>query len=164
MPYTYVMGISHSISKLTRQKAERLGEIAKHRDAIKRLQQEIKKLDDVMRMIDAGVDVDAVKPVRTRNPLFSRGELLRLVLAVLKENGRPMTRKAIASVLEARRGDGLDLHTHVKACTKRHARNGVLREISREPSGEYLYEIAPLERPARDNRPSRPALVLLAKP
>ena len=60
------MGISHSISKLTRQKAERLGEIAKHRDAIKRLQQEIKKLDDVVRMIDAGVDVDAVKPVRTR--------------------------------------------------------------------------------------------------
>lgn len=158
------MRISHSISKLTRQKAERLGEIAKHRDAIKRLQQEIKKLDDVMRMIDAGVDVNAVKPVRTCKPLFPRGGLLRLVLAVLKENGCPMTRKAITSVLEARRGDGLDLHTHVKACTKRHARSGVLREASREPSGEYLYEIAPFERPVKDDKPARPTLVLLAKP
>jgi hypothetical protein len=156
--------MSHSIAKLTRQKAERLGEIAKHRDAIKRLQQEIKKLDDVMRMIDAGVDVDAVKPVRTRVPLFPRGGLLRLILAVLKENGQPMTRKAIEAALEAQRGDGRDLHSHVKACTKRHARNGVLREVGREPSGEHLYEIAPLERPARDNKPSRPTLVLLAKP
>ena len=34
------MGISHSISKLSREKAERLGEIAKHNDAIKRLRQE----------------------------------------------------------------------------------------------------------------------------
>ena len=158
------MGISHSISKLTRQKAERLGEIAKHNDAIKRLRQEIKKLDDVMRMIDAGVDVDAVKPVRTCKPLFPRGGLLRLVLALLKQNGRPMTRTAIAAALEAQRDDGRDLRSRVKSCTKRHTRNGVLREVGREPSGEHLYEIAPLERPAYDNKPSRPALVLLAKP
>ena len=158
------MGISHSISKLTRQKAERLGEIAKHNDAIKRLRQEIKKLDDVMRMIDAGIDVDAVKPVRTRDPLFSRGGLLRLVLALLKQNGRPMTRTAIAAALEAQRGDGRDLHSRVKSCTQRHARNGVLREAGMEPSGEYLYEIAPLERPAKDDKPPRPALVLLTKP
>ncbi|MHC1701852.1 MAG: hypothetical protein AB9900_12925 [Humidesulfovibrio sp.] len=158
------MGISHSISKLSREKAERLGEIAKHNDAIKRLRQEIKKIDAVMRMVDAGVDVDAVKPVRTRTPLFRRGELLHLVLVVLKESGRPMTRTAIAAVLEARRSDGRDLHKHVKACTKRHMLNGVFRIVGREPNGEHLYEIMPFERPVRDDRPPRPKLILLGKP
>jgi len=158
------VGKNHSISKLTRLKAERLGEIAKHQDAIRLLEREIQTLDETMRMVDSGVDVDAVRPIRTRTPLFPRGGLMRLVLMLLREAGRPMGRHEIADALEARRGDGLKLHMHVRNCTKRLERGGVLREAGRAPSGEYLYEIAPPEIPSRDDKPQRPKLMLVSKP
>jgi hypothetical protein len=109
-----IMAEKHVVSALMAKRSEVAGAIAdlEHRAAQQRA--DLVHVDAVLRLYAPELEPDCIRPrpVRRRNGWFKPGELVRIVLDILRVAPAPMPIREIAVAVMARRGlDQADLHT-----------------------------------------------------
>lgn len=103
------MGDTYAIHAMRRKRAHLAGEIQAAERALERQRKELATLDAVLRMFAPTSNPELIAPIqprRGRNPFFRRGEQQRLILAALREGGKPMSCRQIADFVFAAKGIG----------------------------------------------------------
>lgn len=123
----------HVISGLLRRRRELAGDLLELLGRVDALSDDIEALDATLRLFDPGIVIAAI-PAQMRRPKpdwAGRGEVVRLVFAILREAREPLSTLAIASAVLARRGiDGNATRLHLKRirkCLDRQSAKGLLR-------------------------------------
>ena len=95
------MGQTHIVSGLVTKRAEIDGQIISRLGEIKALKQVLHHLDRTIKVFSPEFDLRTIRATRTntRNALFSHGEAQRLVLGVMREQGKAMTSRQIADAI-----------------------------------------------------------------
>ena len=98
------------------------------------------------RIILMGLDGNPVPDVvvrQTNKRRFKNGELLQLVLRVLKEeSGMPLSKNDIAKRLEHYAPDVQDMSTRLDRALPKYRASGAIEEVERGPRNEILWQIA----------------------
>jgi hypothetical protein len=106
MPRSFEPSPDHpAVGALVKLHAHLGGQLLENRKQAKRITDEMKHVEAVIRMFQPGYDVRriAVKR-RKRNPIFRRGTLLRHALDVLRAAEGPLTTREIALAMLAAQG------------------------------------------------------------
>jgi hypothetical protein len=95
-----------AVFALKRLHAELGGAIKDNRKQAKRLTDDMKHVEAVLKMLQPGFDVRAIAAKRknTANPYFKKGTVFRAVLGVLREAVAPLTSTEIVTALFRTRG------------------------------------------------------------
>ena len=107
------MGQTHIVSGLVTKRAEIDGQIISRLGEIKALKQVLHHLDRTIKVFSPEFDLRTIRATRTntRNALFSHGEAQRLVLGVMREQGKAMTSRQIADAIIEHKGFEVTVHT-----------------------------------------------------
>ena len=107
------MGQTHIVSGLVTKRAEIYGQIISRLGEIKALKQVLHHLDRTIKVFSPEFDLRTIRATRTntRNALFSHGEAQRLVLGVMREQGKAMTSRQIADAIIEHKGFEVTVHT-----------------------------------------------------
>jgi hypothetical protein len=122
------MAESHVLSGLVAKRGELAGEVERHRGELHRLAEALSHVDATIRMFDPSYAVGAI-PARTRGSRhlwFGPGECQRLVLEVLRDAIEPLSSRALAQAVAARKG--LEDRRDVLAAVQKSA-SAVLRRL-----------------------------------
>jgi hypothetical protein len=94
-------GNRYAEAALKHRRAKIAGEVNSLRKQIREKLKQLETLDATLRILDPDYKEGSIKPKRyVRPPLFSHGELGRLILDALREaNGTPMAAHQIAAVV-----------------------------------------------------------------
>jgi hypothetical protein len=108
------MAETHIVSALMAKRSEVAGAIAdlEHRTAQQRA--DLVHVDAVLRLYAPDLEPDCIPPraVRRRNGWFKPGELVRMVLDILRVAPAPLPTRKIAAAVMVRHGlDPADMHT-----------------------------------------------------
>ena len=99
-------GYQWGVKALQKKRAEIAGEIAQLQIQVRHRRRDLKRVDDILRILAPGSDPATIatkKPVKYLN-LFRQGELGRVVLGVLRDSRRPMTNLEISRAVMERGG------------------------------------------------------------
>lgn len=107
------MGQTHIVSGLVTKRAEIDGQIISRLAEIKALKQVLHHLDRTIKVFSPEFDLRTIRATRTntRNALFAHGEAQRLVLGVMREQGKAMTSRQIADAIIEHKGFEVTVHT-----------------------------------------------------
>ena len=100
------MAESHVLNGLVAKRGELAGEMDHHRRELQRLAALLGHVDATIRLFDANYAVDSVAARKRghRQQWFGAGECQRLVLEVLRDAAEPLSGRALAQALMARKG------------------------------------------------------------
>jgi hypothetical protein len=113
-------GYRYALCTLETKRAEIAGSLASLRLQEARYEQDLAKIDEVLRILDPASDPSQIvpkKPIRYLN-VFKQGELGRLIIAILRAENRPMGNLEIASIIFVRGGFGPELWTPIRRRTQ----------------------------------------------
>ena len=120
------------ISGLIRRRRELSGDVLGLMARIDVLSHDIDALDRTLQMFDPDIDLDAIPALQSRpkSDWALRGEVVRIVFAILKEVPEPLSTHALAAEIMARRGiagEVTKLHLkRVRKCLDRQKARGAL--------------------------------------
>jgi hypothetical protein len=99
------MAESQVLNGLVAKRSELAGEMAHHRRELQRLAALLGHVDATIRLFDANYALDSVAArQRRRQQWFGAGECQRLVLEVLRDAPEPLSGRALAQAVMARKG------------------------------------------------------------
>ena len=89
------MSEPHVVTALVKKRAEIAGQIEHVQTVLRQLVIDLDNLDATLRLFAPDIDLEEIhpKPLPPRNQAF-RGEVIRLLLAALRQSDRPLTTKA----------------------------------------------------------------------
>lgn len=95
------IGYSPAVHALKRLHAELGGHIKDNRREGKRLAENMKHIEAVLKMMDPAFNLRSIAPRRRNKQAspYKRGEVFRAVLDVLRESDRPLTSREISELL-----------------------------------------------------------------
>ena len=143
------MGQSLVVSGLVAKRAELVGEVEHHRQALHRLGEELGHLDATIRLFDPNYELEAVQPRKRgqRTQWFRPGECQRLVLEALRDAAQPLSGHALAQTLVARKG--LESCREVLVPVNKGAMTVLRRLVSKDvvcrsqqPDGTWVWELS----------------------
>jgi len=122
------MAESHVLSGLVAKRGELAGEVERHRGELHRLAEALSHVDATIRMFDPSYAVGAIaaRTRGSRHQCFGPGECQRLVLEVLRDAIEPLSSRALAQAVAARKG--LEDRRDVLAAVQKSA-SAVLRRL-----------------------------------
>lgn len=135
---------------LVKRRAELAGEIETAHERLRRMIDDLEKLDSVILQFDPQHDVEGIRPKAFRPPedWAHRGEMTRTVLSILRQAVEPMTTRDIALEMLVSRALNKDDQKLLALMVKRvgvalrlQRNNGVVRSAS-GPGQFILWEIA----------------------
>ncbi len=138
------------IEGLAKKRAEIAGEIVRTQDALRQLAADLEHVDATLRIIAPDLAIETICPKVFRPPSdwSKRGEMSRVMLAILRTARNPMTSREIAAQMIVERGlapDERTLNTMAKRCAAalRGLRNRGLTQSQEGEAGFWqLWEIA----------------------
>ncbi len=100
------MAESQLVSGLVEKRAELAGEVEHYQQELQRLAAELGHLDATIRLFDPDYNLGAVRSKKRgqRTQWFAPGECQRLVLETLRDATEPLSGRALAEALVARKG------------------------------------------------------------
>jgi hypothetical protein len=100
------MAESHVLSGLVTKRGELAGEVEHHRRELQRLAEAWGHVDATIRLFDPGYELGALPASKrgSRQQWFGPGECQRLVLEVLRDAVEPLSGRALAREVMARKG------------------------------------------------------------
>ena len=86
------------LTGLVKRRAELAGEIEATHDRLRKMIEDLEKLDSVILQFDPSHQVEAIKPKAFRPPSdwSHRGEMTKTVLSILRQAAEPLTSRDIA--------------------------------------------------------------------
>jgi hypothetical protein len=135
---------------LVKRRAELAGEIEATHDRLRKMIEDLEKLDSVILQFDASHQVEAIKPKAFCPPSdwSHRGEMTKAVLSIVRQAAEPLTSRDIALELLVTRALDKDDQKLLALMTKRvgvtlrlQRVNGVVRSSS-GPGQYMIWEIA----------------------
>ena len=136
----------HVISGLIRRRSELTGAICELLATVDGMANDLEALDRTLRMFAPGIDLQAIPALQHRpQPDWAiRGEVVRIIMAMLRGAGEPLSTMAIAAEVHHRRSlDGAVTPLHLKRvrkCLDRQRVNGTLARV--QVGGEICWRIA----------------------
>jgi hypothetical protein len=133
-----------------KRRAELAGEIEETHNRLRKMIEDLEKLDSVILQFDPSHQVEAIKPKASRPPSdwSHRGEMTKTVLSILRQAAEPLTSRDIALELLVTRALDKDDQKLLALMTKRvgvtlrlQRVNGVVRSAS-GPGQYVVWEIA----------------------
>jgi hypothetical protein len=123
------MAESQVLNGLVAKRSELAGEVDHHRRELQRLAELLGHVDATIRLFDANDAVDSVAARKRghRQQWFGPGECQRLVLEVLRDASEPLSGRALAQAVMARKG--LEARREVLAVVQKTAL-AVLRRLA----------------------------------
>jgi hypothetical protein len=82
--------------------------IRANRDRPERIEEDLRAIDRVLRLLDFAGDIEAASRFRKRETLYQPGELSRLILAQLRAAARPLSSREIAEKVLTTRWQAVD--------------------------------------------------------
>ena len=138
------------LTGLVKRRAELAGEIEATHDRLRKMIEDLEKLDSVILQFDPTHQVEAIKPKAFRPPpdWARRGEMTKAVLSILRQAAEPMTSRDIALEMLVTRALDKDDQRLLALMTKRvgvalrmQRLNGMVH--SAQGTGQYMvWEIA----------------------
>lgn len=122
----------HVISGLIRRRRELAGDIIDLLSRVDALANDLDTLDRALRLFDPDIQLDQIPALQTRpKPDWAlRGEVSRIVFAILRETPEPLSTHALTAEIMARRGfagEVTRLHLkRVRKCLDRQRQRGAL--------------------------------------
>jgi hypothetical protein len=125
----------HVISGLIAKRAEIAGKLEHHQAAVRQLMIDLDNVDATLRMFAPDIELNEIKPkpLPPRHAAY-KGEVARVVLATLREAGRPCSTQELTMHVMAARGMNTADKRLVKTVVKRvgaslrhHRNKGLLR-------------------------------------
>ena len=137
------------VSGLVEKRAELAGEVEHYQRELQRLAAELGHLEATIHLFDPDYDLGSVQPKKRgrRTQWFAPGECQRLVLETLRDAPEPLSGRALAEVLVARKGlaGGPDIVAPVNktamAVLRRLLGKGVVRR-SALPNGTWVWVLS----------------------
>lgn len=135
---------------LIKRRAELAGEIEATHERLRKMIDDLEKIDSVILQFDPQHDVEGIKPKAFRPPedWAHRGEMTRTVLSILRQSVEPMTTRDIALEMLVSRALNKDDQKLLALMVKRvgvalriQRNNGIVRSTS-GPGQFMLWEIA----------------------
>jgi hypothetical protein len=135
---------------LIKRRAELAGEIEATHERLRKMIEDLEKLDSVILQFDPQHDVEGIKPKAFRPPedWAHRGEMTRTVLSILRQAVEPMTTRDIALEMLVNRALNRDDQKLLALMVKRvgvalriQRNNGIVRSTS-GPGQFMLWEVA----------------------
>ena len=124
------------ISGLIRRRREVAGDILELLGKVDALSRDLEALDSALRLFDPAIELAAIPALQSRpKPDWAlRGEVVRIVFAILREAPEPMpTRELVAAVNRARGIEGEITFLHIKRvrkCLDRQKARGTILVVS----------------------------------
>jgi hypothetical protein len=135
----------HVISGLIRRRREMAGDILELLGRVDVLANDLDIIDRALRLFDPGIQLDMIPALQSRpKPDWAlRGEVVRIIYAILREAPEPLSTRALAAAVLARRGiegepDRLQLK-RVRKCLDRQRARGTLIAVS--VGGELCWRV-----------------------
>ena len=132
------MAESHVVSGLVAKRGELAGQVEHYRQELQRLAGQLCHVDATIRLFDPSYDLGGIRTRKQghRNQWFRAGECQRLVLEILRDALEPLSGRALAQALAARKGleGGGEVLAAVQktasAVLRRLAAKGVVRSVA----------------------------------
>ena len=121
------------ISGLTRRRRELAGNMLALMAQVDALARDIDALDGALRVLDPEIEIDRIPALQSRpkSDWALRGEVVRIVLALLLDAPEPLSTHALTAMVMERRGMGSDVSRlqikRVRKCLDRQKARGALR-------------------------------------
>jgi hypothetical protein len=138
------------LTGLVKRRAELAGEIEATHERLRKMIEDLEKLDSVILQFDPTHQVEAIRPKAFRPPpdWARRGEMTKAVLSILRQAAEPMTSRDIALEMLVTRALDKDDQKLLALMTKRvgvalrmQRLNGIVR--SEHGTGQYMvWEVA----------------------
>lgn len=141
----------NTIAGLAAKRAEIAGQIAQTRATLRQLIIDLDHVDAAIRLFDPNYDVEGIRPkTYPAGHVTYRGELVRVILSLLREASGPLTTKEVALHIMVERGQNTADDAMVKVMTRRagallrhYRERGSVRSIKDPKHGQFdLWEIA----------------------
>ena len=135
----------HVISGLVRRRREMAGEVFALLGQVDALSDSLDALDRTLRLFDPAIELAAIPALQSRPKVdwALRGEVARVVFAILREALEPLSARELAAKVMAARGmDGEVSRTQLKRvrkCLDRQRARGTL--LARSVSGELRWSV-----------------------
>ena len=138
----------HVVTALIRKRAELAGQIEHTQTALRQLIIDLDNLDATLRLFQPDIELEDIKPkpFPPRHAAF-RGEVSRIVLAVLRQSPKLLTAQDIAQHVMAERGLNTSdaglvrlVGKRVGACLRHHRAKGLVRSEA-GPETYLVWEI-----------------------
>lgn len=124
--------VNHVISGLIRRRREIAGDIVDLLAKVDVLSGDLDTIDDALKLFDPDIELDAIPALqrRPRPDWAVRGETVRAILTILRDQPKPMPTKALTRAVMSRRGidgdpDELQIK-RVRKCLDRQRQRGTL--------------------------------------
>lgn len=110
------VGFRYAVCSLRAKRAELAGEIETLRLHLAHRRRDLAKVDDILRMLAPASDPTQIAPKKAMRYLnvFRQGELGRLIIAILREERRPMANLEIAQMILDRGGYDESMWTAIR--------------------------------------------------
>ena len=141
------MAESHVVSGLVAKRGELAGRVARCRQELQRLAEQLGHVDATIRLFDPSYNLNGIRARRQgqRTQRFRPGECQRLVLEVLRDAVEPVSGRALAQALMVRKGlegageELAGVHKSALAVLRRLVAKGVARSVEL-PGGTQAWE------------------------
>jgi hypothetical protein len=131
------------LTGLVKRRAELAGEIEATHDRLRKMIEDLEKLDSVILQFDPSHQVEATKAFRPPSDWSHRGEMTKTVLSILRQAAEPLTSRDIALELLVTRALDKDDQKLLALMTKRvrvtlrlQRVNGIVRSAT--GPGQYM--------------------------
>lgn len=111
MPSPVMRYVSHTMTDymvegLVKKRAALAGDMLRMQDAMAQMARDLETLDNAIRLVAPDLDIPAIAPKMVKPPedWSKRGEMSRVVFAILRASQRPLTSREIASAMIVHRG------------------------------------------------------------
>lgn len=122
-----------ALHALVRKYAEIANQADQARSTVQKLTEDLAHIEAAIRLLDASIDISAIRPNRPSFKRSQKGEVTNILLDVLREAGVPLPPKTITERVMKRRGmrveDVVQLDVmlkRVRACLRNQRNQGVL--------------------------------------
>ena len=135
----------YMVEGLVKTRAELVGEMLRMQEQLACRARNLQTLDAALKLVAPDLDIPGIAPKMAKPPedWSKRGEMSRVVFAILRTSQKPMTSREIAAEMIVQRGSAatpklLNLMTHRVAGCLRDKREQGLVENAETRGGQYL--------------------------
>jgi len=131
---------NHITSGLIKKHRDILGEIEYHKKEIKRRLEDIKHIEETIKLFDPEIKLTHKgKARREYSKYFKPGELSRLILDVLREADKPLKVKDISDNIKLKKDIDDNIISCVKSCVRTQSRKRVIKEVGVDENTHEKY-------------------------
>lgn len=128
-----------ALHALVRKYAEIANQADQARSTVQKLTDDLAHIEAAIRLLDASIDISAIRPSRPSFKRSQKGEVTNILLDVLREAGEPLPPRTITERVMKRRGmrveDVVQLDVmlkRVRACLRNQRNQGVLHPVGKD--------------------------------